>query len=191
MLVDDPAGLAIESSLPDTQRAAEPWRLQFQSWEIDSLPVYVGADVSSLVIKSARERFSFHKNKRFVQWDLVTCPLPRFVNATTGQQQSFDLVHMRDVIQHLPMKKATAMIRNILASGAKYFITTNHLRTKKNTDIAPGDYYHNNLELPPFNFPKPERCVSPKTRPQLPQSFCLWRVDAVIRNQNTTVKNAQ
>jgi hypothetical protein len=138
--------------------------------QVDSLPVYVGADVSSLVIESVQKRFFFHSNKRFISWDLATCPLPRFINTTTGLPQPFDLIHMRDVIMHLPLQKATAIVENILASGATYFITTT-FPGNKNINISAGSWYKNDMEQHPFNFPAPSKCARYRAK-----NFCLWNL---------------
>ena len=102
------------SSLLDIPCGDVKW--QFESWEMDSLGVYVGADIVSSVIELNQQRFAHHLNKHFVVWDFSTCPLPSLA-AVENMPAFFDLVHVRDVFQHLPLMKAAAAAKHIRESG--------------------------------------------------------------------------
>ena len=133
----------------------------FDSLETDTLPLYVGLDVTNSVIKVNRERLGHHINKQFFFWDATLCPLPKFCNETAaskggdgGKEQSFELVHVRDVIQHLTLDQGIRYFCNIFTSGAKVLITTTYPSATSNTNIAEGRWYKNNLRLEPFSFPE-------------------------------------
>ncbi len=50
----------------------------FDSFETDALPMYVGLDITGLVIKVNKQRFAHHNNKQFHFWDALNCTLPTF-----------------------------------------------------------------------------------------------------------------
>ena len=91
------------------------------------------------------------------------CPLPKFKNGNR-EEQPFDLVHVNDVIQHLPLKKGVMYICNIFKSGAKVLITTTNDKGI-NKDIGESGWYENNLSMEPFFFPAGDSCI--KTHPEL------------------------
>ena len=74
---------------------------------------------------------------------------------------SFDLVIVRDVIQHMTIDSAMKALKSIvLDSGATHLAVTSysseecqdHRRIAITTD---GDFYRNNLHCPPWNLPEP------------------------------------
>jgi len=130
----------------------------FDSYETDTLPIYVGLDVTKAVVELNTQRFAHHSNKKFMFWDATECPLPKFRNITTGEEQPFDLVHVRDVIQHLSVDQGVKYFCNVFKSEAKVLITTTY-PDGKNVDIKEGDFYQNNLEQEPFSFPASGNCI--------------------------------
>jgi hypothetical protein len=76
------------------------------SYVTDTLPLYIGLDIVSAVIKVNQQRFSHHNNKRFMFWDATLFDFPKFYNHSLGnnQVQSVDMIHVRDAIQHLTLK---------------------------------------------------------------------------------------
>jgi hypothetical protein len=94
---------------------------------MDTLPVYLGADVVRSVIELDTKRFQHHRNKHFIPWDFAACPIPKYVDnlgscddhgeAKAGAIKSFEVVHARDVIQHMPIEKGVQAVKNIMASG--------------------------------------------------------------------------
>jgi len=125
----------------------------------DTLPLYVGLDGASSVIEVNKKRFAHHNNKRFEFWDATECIFPRFINGTTNTEQVFDLVHIRDVIQHLTLDQGLKYFCNAFLSGVKVLVTTSHdgeWRGDKlgNIDIEEGGYYDANLFSEPFSFPE-------------------------------------
>jgi len=134
----------------------------FHAWETDSLKLYVGVDIVPDTIRMNRLRFQHHTNKYFYLWDFVTCPIPRM--ADQGEQHmTFDLVHMRHVIQHLPPDKGVQVMRHVARSGAKYLMSTTYICGQRpcasaNKAISDGGMRYNSLAKPPYNFPKPLMC---------------------------------
>jgi hypothetical protein len=150
---------------------------QMDAWETDSLDFYVGADVVPAVIALNKRRFSHHINKQFVLWDFVACPLPKLAvwraEASKPTTKAFDVVHVRDVLQHLSLNEGARAAKHILSSGIPYIIATT-FRNGTNKEIQQGDYFMNNLEMAPYNFPKPIRCVA--THPNIePDLTCLYK----------------
>lgn len=151
---------------------------QFESWETDSINIYVGADVSTLIIDANKKRYKHHSNKYFVPWDFSTCPIPKYSLPGMQERHNFDLLHVRDVLQHLPLSVGARSSKNILQSGVKYIISTTFPKStnkvKRNEvgwDVNPA--HANNLALPPYNFPAPHRCV--KTHKTMePDLTCLY-----------------
>jgi hypothetical protein len=148
--------------------------------------LYFGGDISTSVIKQNQRLYgSKHRNKLFQYWDLVHCPIPTYTYKNSTHEirgNKFDLIIVRDAIQHMHIKNALKAVQNIIRSGAKFFALTtfppnekssapNTRSIEKNeplpsmpTDcnwkdycilgrIKEGDVYHNNINCHPFNFP--------------------------------------
>jgi ubiquinone/menaquinone biosynthesis C-methylase UbiE len=132
----------------------------FDSLLTDTLPVYVGLDVTSTVIEVNRERFSHHKNKQFHFWDATECDLPRIQNGTSLDLQPVDLIHVRDVIQHLTLEQGMKYFCRVFKSGARVLVTTSHQEgggQTVNRNVQEGSYYNCNLFLEPFSFPESQK----------------------------------
>ena len=144
----------------------------FDSFETDSLPFYVGLDVASKVIEVNKKRFAHHKNKEFYFWDASQCTIPHFLNGTTGEEETFDLVHVRDVIQHFSLDLGVKYFCNVFKSGPKFLLTTT-FQGGGNRDVKDSDYYKNDLSKEPFSFPAAESCVP--THPKVESDdTCLY-----------------
>jgi hypothetical protein len=160
---------------------------QFSLREMNTIEkLYFGGDISTSVIKQNQILYgSKHLNKIFQYWDLVNCPIPTytFKNSTheiKGNQ--FDLIIVRDALQHMHIKNSLKAVRNVIMSGAKFFAVSTyppngnasaspHRSLEKNESlplmppgclykhycangkIKDGEFYHNNINCPPFNFP--------------------------------------
>lgn len=144
----------------------------FDSWTTDSLHFYLGLDIARPILAVDRKRFAHHSNKVFQQWDATKCPLPSLL---VGQERRhFDLVHSRDVFQHLPLEQVGSFICNVIKSDARLFITTTFPQGR-NRNVSRGDYYQNNLDEEPFSLPSPKVCVS--THPTIEGDLtCLYEL---------------
>jgi FkbM family methyltransferase len=130
------------------------------SFETDSLPYYVGLDIVRPVIEVNKQRFAHHKNKQFHFWDAVSCTLPKLKKAGT-EVVPFDLVHVRDVIQHMDVEQGIQFFCNVFKSGAKVLITTTYPSgdNPKPGGFVEGEFYNNNLSKEPFSFPVSDSCT--------------------------------
>lgn len=179
---------------------------QTLSQRVDRLDAFAGLDVAAFPIELSRARFSHHSNKVFAQWDFGGCPFPRWRRVgETGSPTPFDLIHMRDVIQHMPMQVrystrclavspppphsptttplqvSLRAIQHVVASGAKYLVTTTWQgKQYVNKDDRKSDaFYENNLAAEPFNFPTPLLCVRSHAPGQEEDHTCLYDVAQV------------
>lgn len=93
-------------------------------------------------------------------WDATDCTLPKFQNnEREGAEQSVDLVHVRDVIQHMTLDQGVRYYCNVFKSGAKVLITTTFTEPKVNEGAKEGGFYENNILLEPFSFPQGD-CIA-------------------------------
>lgn len=133
-----------------TARLAAELLLLVDRYEIDSvldvgcgdaywqppLPGYVGIDVAPEAIERARAR---HPDRIYLEVD------PRDLIP-----QAFDLVVVRDVIQHLSLADGVALLENVRRSGSKLLLASSYCGAE-NVDIESGvDAYSANLEVEPF-----------------------------------------
>lgn len=132
---------------------------------------YVGADIVEALIKGNQEKYTA-PNIRFEVLDLITAGLPKS-----------DLVFVRDCLVHLSLENIYNSIKNIKASGSKYLMTTTFPEHPVNFDIQTGDWRPLNLQIKPFNFPKPlilinENCTELNGRFR-DKSMALWEIDKI------------
>jgi hypothetical protein len=113
-------------------------------WE--SLGVrYIGVDIVAELVDRLRTQFP---QRHFACCDLVTDILPRA-----------DLILCRDCLVHLPLAEIPTVIRNFVRSGATWLLTTTFPAAAANTDVRWSGWRPLNLEIAPFNFPKPQRLI--------------------------------
>jgi hypothetical protein len=132
---------------------------QIGAWEIDSLEEYTGADVSKEVIVLNKNIFRHHSIKLFMFWDFVTCVVLQLRDNANGTTEPYQLLHMRDVLQHLSLNRGRLAAGHILESGARFAIATTD-PSSANENITSGGWYKANIAKEPFNFPEPLRCVA-------------------------------
>lgn len=160
---------------------------QFSLREINTIEhLYFGGDISMKVIEQNKKLYGFkHLNKIFQYWDLVNCPIPTYTykNATHEVKGNhFDLIIVRDALQHMHIRNGLKAVRNVILSGAKFFALTTYppngrssasnIRTIGNNESLPwtpiecinktycqqgaitdGGHYANNINCHPFSFP--------------------------------------
>ncbi len=160
---------------------------QFSLREINTIEdVYFGGDISTHVIKQNQRLYgSRHFNKLFHYWDLVNCPIPTYTYKNSTHEikhNRFDLIIVRDALQHMHIKNGLKAVRNVIMSGAKFFAVSTfppnekasapNMRSLEKNESLPfmpidcvyksycsagnikdGDFYHNNINCHPFNFP--------------------------------------
>ncbi|CAF0821592.1 unnamed protein product [Rotaria sp. Silwood1] len=160
---------------------------QFSIQEINTIEqVYFGGDISTHVIQRNKKLYgTMHYNKLFQYWDLVSCSIPTFSYKNSThiiQNNSFDLIIVRDALQHMHIQNGLKAVRNVIRSGAKYFALSSYPPNQifspntsrsinkmeplprkpfeceirnycKTGAIKDGDFYENNINCYPFNFP--------------------------------------
>jgi hypothetical protein len=137
----------------------------FDSLETDTLELYIGLDIVKRVVEATAARLAHHSNKIFRHWDGAKCPLPKIVHGTV--ERSADLVHARDVLQHLKLEQGMQFLCHVFQSGARVFVTTTFPGNVKNKAIREGDFYMNDLTTKPFNLP-PEDDITVTCTPTHP-----------------------
>ena len=106
---------------------------------------YFGVDVVKPLLERNIELYG-RKDRTFLYADIAKDPLP-----------TCDIAMCRHCLIHLPNRQVAATLKNLKTSGAKYFLTTTFPGLTVNGDIWSGSFRPINLELPPFNLPKPLR----------------------------------
>jgi hypothetical protein len=123
----------------------------FDSLETDTLELYIGLDIVKHVVDVTAARLAHHSNKIFRHWDGAKCPLPKIVHDTV--ERSVDLVHARDVLQHLQLDQGIQFLCPVFQSGANVFVTTTFPRNGENRAIKEGEFHMNDLTAAPFKLP--------------------------------------
>lgn len=108
------------------------------------LPGYLGVDIAAEAIRLARKR---HPDRNYRQ-----------VDAGVTVLGSFDLVIVRDVIQHLSLSEGVALLASVKATGSRWLLASSFMGGV-NIDISTGDSYSPDLTAEPFGFPQPDRRI--------------------------------
>jgi hypothetical protein len=183
-------GFAVNSSLEILRRAIQTYNISsmidlpcgdvnwiFDSWETDSLEVYIGLDIVRPIIHLNQQRFRHHSNKIFLIWDGSACNLPKYsLHVDMNDEPVYlpvDMVHCRDILQHMSLSDSIKFLCHVMTSGARILIITT-FPSGANKNISNGGYYRNNLDLPPFSLPRDEtNCII--THPTLePDKTCIY-----------------
>lgn len=122
--------------------------------EVD-LPVdkYIGVDIVSVIIENDVRLYCSPQRRTFVRADITTDHLPQA-----------DLILCRDCLVHLPLGLGRAAVLQFVASGSSYLLATTFTGCITNSEIVAGSWRALNLELPPFNFPKPLKLINEQYR---------------------------
>jgi hypothetical protein len=129
---------------------------------------YIGADIVPELVANNNARYGSAKT-RFCVLDLIKDELP-----------VADLMLCRDCLIHLSFKDARSALLNVARSNISYLLTTTYPLITRNSDIVTGDFRAINLELMPFNFPKPMRVIPEdlfpghKENPNFVRQLGLW-----------------
>ena len=123
---------------------------QFGVTAINTAEAYFGGDIAASVAADNAVRYKNHLNKVFHFWDLATCPIPQWRTTCDPTPRNFDIVNVRDVIQHMNIKESFEAIRLIvLQSEVTYLSVTSFSKDTCNEcrkgDIETGSYYFNNF----------------------------------------------
>ncbi len=137
---------------------------------INSLIQYTGGDIVKPLIDHHKKEFK-NEGLRFVHLDIIKQPLPKA-----------DVWFCRDCLIHLSDEDIKKALFNFLRSGIELIITTSYTESEKNVDILTGEHRFLNLELPPFNFPKPELYIDDWVEGYPVKKLGLWKLSD-LRNR--------
>jgi SAM-dependent methyltransferase len=144
----------------------------FNWMRLVELPVerYLGVDVVPELVQQNARRHADMKHA-FVLADFTRAELPRM-----------DVILCRDCLVHFAFDDVRAALRNFARSGAGWLLTTTFVdRQRENVDIETGGWRPLNLELPPFNFPAPERVIDERCLHSggiyVDKRLALWRLE--------------
>lgn len=135
---------------------------------------YLGADIVPQIIERNKLKYAHLENIDF-----------KCIDLTTDAIGKSDLIICRDCLVHMSNDAIKKAIQNMVNSDSKYLITTSYVNRTANYDIVTGDWRPINLEIPPFNFPKPiyqfiEECTEGNGK-YTDKAMCMWEVKA-LRN---------
>lgn len=108
------------------------------------LPGYLGIDVSAEAIRRARK---LHPERSY-----------RVTDVRTASLQAFDLVIVRDVIQHHSLTGGQAILDAVARTGSRWMLASTYV-AGENFDVPTGDCYWPDLTALPFFLGVPERLI--------------------------------
>jgi len=148
---------------------------------VDSFEEYHGGDILQRCIDENNQKFANEKIK-FSVIDLLTDNIPEC-----------DLLIVRDVIGHYPLKDGKKILQNIKKSKVKYLLTTswynvldsNYYTKHENRDVHHGSFYPVNLMSEPFNLEEPEMYIEEDVivddyKKGNRKTLSLWNLENVI-----------
>jgi hypothetical protein len=124
---------------------------------------YVGVDIVPDLISRNRERYEAQR-RTFILADVTRDRLP-----------DADVILCRDSLIHLSFRRIHATINNFKRNGAQYLLCTTHNSVMENVDCPDGSWRSVNLQLSPFNFPKPLKVVVEDA--ELGKWLGVWRLE--------------
>jgi SAM-dependent methyltransferase len=130
---------------------------------------YTGADIVKDLILRNKATYET-KRIQFEHRDLTKDFLPQT-----------DLVINRDCLVHFCFNDIEKAITNIIISKSTYLLTTTFPGQTHNYDIVTGDWRPINLQLPPFDFPKPLQMITESFEAEFEKynrgkALALWKI---------------
>jgi hypothetical protein len=127
---------------------------------------YQGADIVEFMISENQQRCP---DINFSVMNLCQDPLPQV-----------DLLFCRDCLFHLSFADIKQAFSNISRSKIRWVLTTTYPDVIINTDIKTGDFRPINLELHPFNLPKPVDYLVDYIPNHQARVMALWKQEDFI-----------
>jgi len=131
---------------------------------------YIGYDVVADLIENNKRMFGFTKREF------------QHMNLLEGIIEKVDVIICRDMLAHLTYDQIFQALRNFKKSGSKYLLVTTGTTTTQNSDIeVTGGWRRLNLELAPFNFPRPLALIEEDVPFELERgkNLGLWFLDDI------------
>jgi SAM-dependent methyltransferase len=113
---------------------------------------YVGLDIVPEMVAENQKKYG-SESVRFLHLDITKDDLPRA-----------DLILCRDCLVHMSFNDIFRSLRAFKASGSTYLLTTTYPGAlRRHWNIVTGMWRPLDLELPPFNLPKPIKLINEST----------------------------
>jgi len=125
---------------------------------------YIGVDVVEPLIRRNVELYG-SESRTFLTADI-----------TKDRLQHADIALCRHCLIHLSNRQVCMALRNLKNSGAEYLLATTFPLVTNNADIWPGSFRPINLEIQPFNLPKPLRIFHDSRVTDRSSVLALWRL---------------
>ena len=125
---------------------------------------YIGIDVVEPLIRRNVELYGSEK-RTFLIADITKDPI-----------QNADIVLCRHCLIHLSNRQVCMALRNLKSIGAKFLLATTFPGVTDNADIWQGSFRPLNLEIEPFNLPKPVRVLHDSRATDRSSVLALWRI---------------
>ena len=144
---------------------------------------YTGMDIVPEIINSHKKTFA-NTPWQFIHQDIVATPLSK----------SYDLIHNRQMLQHVISTDALTVLKHFSASGSSYLLSTTFATHPSNVELnnkEKGRFRFLNLELPPFSL-TPPLCYSrdgPPRHHQFMHYTALWQLP--LRSFRTCAKDTK
>jgi hypothetical protein len=111
---------------------------------------YIGTDVLDLLVRANRSQFGTEAVSFLVR------------DARTDALPACDVILCRDYLVHLCHEDLRRVLRNFVASGSRFLITTTFPGRPARPDIRNGEWRPLNLCAPPFSLPAPLYLINEK-----------------------------
>lgn len=106
----------------------------------------------------------------------------RVINMIEDSLPQADLVYTRDCLVHLTFNNARSFIEGLIRSGSKYFMSTHFPEVERNDELVGIIGWRPlNLEIAPFNFPKPLKLISENSDYNPEKCMGLWSIDEISK----------
>lgn len=128
---------------------------------------YIGGDIVKPLIEQNKDRFSGNSYE-FIHLDITKDPLPQS-----------DIWFCRDCLIHFSDHDIKKALEAFLESEIPYLLTTSYTDSEKNENIATGGHRFLNLELAPFNFPKPVQYLDDWVEGFPVKKMGLWKREMI------------
>jgi len=113
---------------------------------------YIGSDIIRPMLKDNTEKYSNLCKSTGIKF--------AYMNAIEDVPPKVDLIFCRDGLVHFSFNTIMKTLKNFVASGSTYLITTHFTDPKRDyPDIEDGRWHPLNFTLPPFNFPPPYKVI--------------------------------
>jgi hypothetical protein len=133
---------------------------------------YTGADIVPELVARNRLLYGDGERRRFLRLD-----------ATRDRLPAADLVLCRDLLIHLSLRDVFQVLAAVVASGARWLLTSHFAARDGNPEIESGDFRPVNLCREPFNLTEPQEVIAEESGMGegafRDRSMALWPTAAV------------